>query len=118
MPGDQGVTLGLDLAELYRAGRLTLPNGAAEIREAGAAVARAISAESCFTRPAIFGGSKGLAHAEWEELRASLDRFLTETADNMVDAGQALITAAENYASTDEAAAGELNRLKGEWGLP
>jgi hypothetical protein len=118
MPGDKGVTLGLDLAELYRAGRVTLPNGAAEIKAAGQAVARAVSAESCFTRPAIFGGSRGLAHAEWEELRASLDRFLSETADNMIDAGAALVLAADNYASTDADAKRELDRLKVEWRLP
>jgi hypothetical protein len=118
MPGDKGVTLGLDLAELYRAGRVTLPNGADEIKEAGQAVARAASAASCFTRPAIFGGTKGVAHAEWEELRSSLDRFLSETADNMLDAGAALVMAAENYASTDAAAKRELDRLKVEWRLP
>ena len=118
MPGDQGVTLGLDLAELYRAGRVTLPAGAAEIQEAGRAVAKAASAESCFTRPAIFGGTKGPAHAEWEELRASLDRFLNETADNLLDAGAALVLAAQTYASTDDAARQELDRLKGQWRMP
>jgi hypothetical protein len=118
MPGDSGTTLGLDLAELYRAGRVTLPTGAAEIKAAGAAVAKAASADACFTRPDIFGGSKGPALAEWEELRASLDRFLNETADNMIDAGTALVLAAENYASSDAAAKAELDRLKVEWRLP
>jgi hypothetical protein len=118
MPGDQGVTLGLDLAELYRAGMVTLPDAAAEIKEAGYAVARAFSAESCFTRPEIFGGAKGPAYTEWEELRAGLDRFLSETADNMIDAGDALVLAVRTYASTDADASRELDRLKGEWGLP
>jgi hypothetical protein len=119
MPGDSGVTLGLDLAELYRAGKVTVPNGAVEIKAAGEALARVASAGSCFTRPDIFGGAKGAAYAEWEELRATLDRFLNETADNMNDAAAALVLAAETYASTDDTAArDEFKRLRGEWGLP
>jgi len=117
MPGDSGTTLGLDLAELYRAGKVTLPTAAVEIKAAGEAVARS-SADSCFTRPAIFGGAKGPAHAEWEELRASIDRFLTESADNLSDAGVALVRAAENYASTDAEAKKELDRLRVDWRLP
>ncbi len=118
MPGDKGTTLGADLAELYRAGKVTLPNGAAEFKAAGEAVARSASADACFNRPAIFGGTKGPAHAEWEELRATIGRFLSETADNMYDTGTALVLAAENYASSDTAAKRELDRLKVEWRLP
>lgn len=118
MTGDSGKTLGLDLAELYRAGSVFLPAVADEIAEAAAAVSKSGDAQSAFVRDPLFGGSQGPAYPLWENLRADLDKFLHDTADNLQDVGDALVLAAETYAATDAEAHAELHRLKGEWGLP
>jgi hypothetical protein len=114
MPGDRGTTLGLDLWELYRAGK-SLPAVAMEyyvacnyVRWAGE------MAEPAFTRPALFGGTKGPACAEWMELMGTIGRFLWDTADNLEATGAALVLAADTYAETDRAASRELERLKRE----
>jgi hypothetical protein len=119
MTGDSGVTLGLDLAELYRAGSVFLPAVADEFASAAAAVSNVSgSAAPLFDRDPIFGGSKGPAYAEWEELRAMMGSYLHDTTENLRDVGRALVLAANNYASTDGAAKAELDRLKTEWKMP
>jgi hypothetical protein len=119
MPGDRGVTLGLDLAELYRAGSVFLPAVADEFAGSAVAVSNVLaSAAPLFDRDPIFGGSKGPAYAEWEELRSTIGGYLNDTTENLRDVGRALVLAANNYASTDGAAKAELDRLKTEWKMP
>ena len=115
MAGDHGTSLGLDLWELYRAGKQSLPAVAMEfyvacnhVRHAGSA------ADGAFSRPPIFGGAKGPAFGEWTELMNTIGRFLEETADNLDATGTALVMAADSYAETDRAAGRELERLKHE----
>jgi hypothetical protein len=118
MTGDTGITLGLDLFELYRAGKQSLPSVAAEFTvAAGSLTSAGGSADPLFTRPAIFGGNKGPAHAEWMELKGSVERFLAQTSDNLLDTGTALVLAANTYAASDEIARQELDRLKHENGV-
>jgi hypothetical protein len=115
MTGDSGVTLGLDLFELYRAGRQSLPPVSGEFFTAGASVAAAgAKADPLFSRHEIFGGAKGPAYAEWTELKNTIERFLKETSDNVEDVASALVLAANTYASTDHVASQELDRLKRE----
>jgi hypothetical protein len=116
--GDSGTTLGLDLAELYRAGAVFLPAVADEFAQAASAVGKASDVESAFSRDPIFAGYRGPAYQVWESLRADLDKFLHDTSDNLRDVGAALVLAANTYASTDEDARKELDRLKVEWRMP
>jgi len=112
MPGDRGVTLGLDLWELYRAGKQSLPAVATEYYDAGFRVGRAGSfAEEAFTRPAMFGGTQGPACGEWMELMSTIMKFLGDTGEALDDTGAALVMAANTYAETDRAAGRELQRL-------
>src|SRR5687767_12585232 len=112
MPGDKGTELGLELWELYRAGRQSLPSVAMEFYVACNHVRHAgDSAEGAFARPPMFGGANGPALAEWMELMSTIGRFLEDTADNLDATGTALVLAAETYAETDRAASRELQRL-------
>jgi len=115
MPGDRGVTLGLDLWELYRAGKQSLPAVATEYYNAGFRVGRAGAlVEGAFTRPAIFGGAQGPACGEWMELMSTIMRFLGDTGENLDATGEALVMAANTYSETDRAAGRELHRLISE----
>jgi hypothetical protein len=115
MPGDRGTSLGLDLWELYRAGRQSLPAVAMELYVAANHVrAAGEMAESPFNRPAFLGGVKGPACGEWMELMYTIGRFLEDSADSIDATGTALVMAADAYAETDRAAGRELERLKNE----
>jgi hypothetical protein len=116
---DTGQDLGLDLAELYRAGSVYLPKVADEFAAAAAATRSvSIGTDRTFVRDELFGGKRGPAYQAWEDLRADLEKFLNDTNNNLRDAGRALVLAANTYASTDDAAKKELDRLKTEWELP
>lgn len=114
---DSGKDLGLDLFELYKAGKQHLPHVASEYTSAGASVSGASSAASCFQRHQIFGGTNGPAFQEWNELRDTVQTFLNDTGNNLNETGQALVLAADTYSATDSAARDELERLKRENGL-
>ena len=112
MPGDHGTTLGLDLWELYRAGKQSLPAVAMEYYVASNYVRHSgDAAEPAFSRPAMFGGIQGPAFGEWVELMRTIARFLEDTGDNLDATGTALVMAADAYAETDHRAGRELHRL-------
>jgi hypothetical protein len=50
----------------------------------------------------------------WRDLADKLDELLTTTQRNLVDTGNALVIAANNYARTDAEARAEFDRRKAE----
>jgi hypothetical protein len=106
-----GHQLGVDLAELWDAGKNQLPQVAGEFSIAANALPTSISGIMYRS-----GGVGANASSAWGSLAAALHGHLTTTADNLMDTGVALVYAANNYAGTDDEARAEFERRKKEIG--
>jgi hypothetical protein len=112
---ESGKELGVDLYRLWWVGSFSLPAVASVYAHAhGRVEATDYGLAPAFRRPPQFGGSQGPVFDPWLEMRRILLRILEETADNLECTGAALVMAADVYASTDQAAADELNRRQNE----
>jgi hypothetical protein len=111
---DKGEDLGVDLYQLWRAGRDNLPSVAVEYAAANDHVANTDKGLSTtFLRPTQFGGgSYGPVYASWKALRDEFQTILGDTSKNLELVGESLCLAANEYAKADGAAADELRRLK------
>jgi hypothetical protein len=106
---DSGKDLGVDLYDLWRAGRDNLPSVAHQYRVASGFIATDLAAT--FRRSDRLGGPYGQAYRAWAALRDDVERILTETADNLDAVAEALCLATQRYAGTDAEAAEEFRRL-------
>lgn len=104
-----GSELGAHLYYLYRAGRNELPRIAGIYADLTARVHGITgSMEGQFNLP---GRGPNAAHQRLLELRAEVQGVLRATSLRLSEVGAALVTIADSYAATDEAAAGEFARL-------
>jgi hypothetical protein len=109
-----GRELGVDLSELWHAGKHLLPQVAGEFNKA-----QQTSNPYCsgaFYRGGGLGAGDGAfgAYFVWRDLADKLDEILTTTQTNLVDTGTALVIAANNYAHTDAEARAEFEARKSE----
>ena len=105
-----GETLGADLANLYDAGRYQLPVLAKQFGAAKEMLIGTHVSNSMFARDPQLGGRVGPARAAWDLLRDEVVGLLATTEDNLLSTAEALMMAAEEYASTDEAAMARFRR--------
>jgi hypothetical protein len=117
---DKGTGFGLDLYELWQAGRDRLPTVALQYTEANNAVAHTDDglAAAFLRSPHLSGDSYGPVYPAWKTLRDELQTILHDTAKNLELVGEALCLAANEYAKADSAAEKEFNRLKRDNGDP
>jgi hypothetical protein len=117
---DSGKDLGADLYELWRAGRDNLPSVASQYSAAGGYVASTDSELAhAFLRPEWFGGGAyGPVYGPWKGLRDELEAILRDTAMSLELTGEALCLAASQFASVDDAASAEFDRLRQVNGEP
>jgi hypothetical protein len=114
---DSGVELGADLYALLKAGKSNLPAVGAEFAAAHVQLESAASAAAGVTkRPGYFGGDA--VCAEWTEMCRTLDKYVHQTSENLIDSGKALVMAAEILGGADAAARDELKRLRAQNGEP
>jgi hypothetical protein len=116
---DRGNDLGVDLHELWLAGKQYLPEVAEQFNGALAHTRRAADYDFAFHRSAAFGGGgNGPAFGPFTALRDQLSDVYVETWRVLSDAAIALIIAANTYAETDDAAKRKFESLRGPWGGP
>lgn len=104
-----GREFGAHLFYLYRAGRNELPRIAGIYADLTARIHQITgSMEGQFNLP---GRGPNAAHQSLLELRAEVQGVLRLTSLRMSEVGAALVTIADRYAATDQAAADEFARL-------
>ncbi|AVT36672.1 hypothetical protein [Plantactinospora sp. BB1] len=107
----------MDLYELWVAGDRMLPEVAQQFAEAGKRFGQTESGDGYFSRPAeIGGGGYGPAQRAFAELRMTMSAIFRDSQSNLELAGQALKMAAENYATSDQAAVDQFNAMKDDVG--
>lgn len=112
---DTGMELGVDCYELWDAGHNLYPGIAAEF-DNSASEFSASGSYFAFTRDSSIGTGYSGAYDQWVDAANVLDQVLAETGRNLRDTGEALVLAANTYASTDAAAQAEYDRRKRELG--
>jgi hypothetical protein len=112
---DVGKDLGVDIYELWLAGKEKLPTVAAQYDEARRHVASTDDhAVTALTIPSDLLGNHGEVLGPWIALRDELLTILTDTATNLTLVADALVIAADAYARTDHRAGREFDRLMQE----
>jgi hypothetical protein len=112
---DVGRDLGVDIHELWLAGKEKLPAVAAQYDEAWRNVAATNdNALTALTVPSDLLGNHGEVLGPWIALRDELLKILSDTATNLALAADALVMAAHAYARTDHRAGREFDRLMRE----
>jgi hypothetical protein len=106
-----GTGFGADIYQLYKAGRLHLPEIAQQYHDLTQLVHRT---QGPSARTFDVDGYVERAHRLWMELRDELQEILRESCLNFEDAGAALVRVADNYVRTDEQAQREMARLMDE----
>jgi hypothetical protein len=113
----EGEMLGVELADLWHAGKIGMPRIAEAYVEANRTLAGTANHEGAFSRsyggPSYSGGaSSGKVMGPWTQQRNTIQTILGNTANNVMEAGAVLVHIADSYAQTDGAAA---TRLQREW---
>ncbi|NUT21391.1 MAG: hypothetical protein HOV77_19630 [Hamadaea sp.] len=104
-------SFGTDLSRLWDVGKKTMPGIASQLDYARQDLAYTVQwAEPAFKRHPKFGGDHGPAYAGWCELRDDIAKMLGDTARNLYLTAEALVTAADSYAESDENAKALLQR--------
>lgn len=125
--GSQERALSLDIQRLWEMGAYDMPNLSGLYANASAELHKSTLAEGrLFVTPNSGGdGTVNEALSEvWMSVRDTLQTLMANSADNYRDIGEAVVKAAEDYASTDEAFKVELDaersRLQGDedYGTP
>jgi hypothetical protein len=110
---DVGRDLGVDIQQLWMAGKEKLPAVASEYRAAAGLVASTEASTLCaLTLPSALLGGRGDVLGPWTGLRDELLKILRDTADNLDAAADALLMAADAYARTDRGARDTFDRLR------
>ncbi|MGA5305436.1 hypothetical protein ACPCHT_36440 [Nucisporomicrobium flavum] len=107
-----GDELGADLVDLWEAGQYELKPVAGQIREAAGALLLADNSGYNWYRDGKLGGPYGPAKPAWESLRDDFFEILRTTAENLDLTGDAMVLAADEYASTDSVAGKKFEELK------
>ncbi|WP_213450958.1 hypothetical protein [Rhizomonospora bruguierae] len=112
---DTGQDLGADLNRLETMALRNLPNVAEQYGNAAARVnGTGFSVGAAFSRHTAFGGStQGPALGPWIQLKDTIAGYLRDTADKLDATAEALELAVKAIADADQAAAAELDRLRG-----
>jgi hypothetical protein len=109
---DVGKDLGVDIYELWLAGRQKLPAVAAQYDEARRNVASTDEhALAALTIPSDLLGHQGEVLGPWTALRDELLKIMSDTTTNLMLVADALVMAADRYAGTDHRAGREFDRL-------
>jgi hypothetical protein len=113
----EGEYLGVELADLWHAGKIGMPRIAEAYVEANRTLAATSNNEGAFSRgyggeSYTGGASSGKVMGPWTQHRNTIQTILGNTANNVMEAGTVLVHIADAYASTDGAAA---TRLQQEW---
>lgn len=112
----EGELLGVELNDLWHAGKIGMPRIAEAYVEANRTLASTSNHEGAFSRGygGEYGGgsSSGKVMGPWTQHRNTIQTVLGNTANNVVEAGTVLVHIADSYASNDGAAA---TRLQQEW---
>lgn len=113
----EGEALGVELVDLWHAGRIGLPRIAEAYVEANHTLAGTADHDDAFSRG--YGGeyyaggaSSGKVSGPWTQLRNTIQTILGNTANNVEQAGVTLVHVADCYAQTDTEAG---DRLRREW---
>ncbi|MGH3664112.1 MAG: hypothetical protein ACRDTQ_19950 [Micromonosporaceae bacterium] len=113
MPPHTGTTLGAELYDLWVCARVKIPEVAEAYLDANKSVARTSSGD----RQAFIRGvedhtgkhdTAGQVYPHWRNLRDEFQNILADTVENLTIIGDTLEAVVKLYASTDEAAAQEL----------
>lgn len=112
----KGYDLGVDLFELWYAGKKLLPPVAEQFHEANGSLSTGSSSS-----PAYRGGGIGTegsygAGSAIMDLGDSLGTFVAQTYNNIFYVGQALVDAANEYEGADSTAIAEFEKRKKEIG--
>lgn len=106
-----GQDLGADLFELWKAGKVFLPQVAEVYLQANGTVADTSKEDTAaFSRPVPdyrrggFNDQSGQVYPHWQALRDRFQEILGKTAANLVGQGEALMTIVKMYADADEEA--------------
>jgi hypothetical protein len=106
-----GYELGVDLADLYAVGRYILPELESTYATLNRDVARTLSEDSEAFKEYGPVGDPGSLESAWTNLRDLLQDYLGTSANNMDAAAAAIVSIADNYASTDGEAAKTLHSI-------
>lgn len=111
----QNEELGVDLHNLYVAGKRHLPGIAAQFREARAVLGTSSYFDGKFHRsPSIGGTWNGPAQPALAEFRDAMCGVLTDSESNMTETADALVLTAESYAATDTRAGDKFDAMRSE----
>lgn len=114
LPHEHG-DLGVDLHNLYVAGKRHLPGIANQFRQARSRLHTSDDFDEKFRRsPSIGGTWLGPAQPALAQFREAMVGVLRDSEENMEETAHALILTAEWYAATDAAAARKFNAMKSE----
>lgn len=109
-----GYSLGVDLYELWRAGKVNIPDVAAQFNAATGPLGTARSDGGWFRSCEVGAGGVYGAGEAFGELAETLHGYLLKTHDNLISTGEAIVKAANDYHLTDTAARDEFDRRKRE----
>ena len=108
----KGYDLGVDLYELWHAGKHLIPDVAEQFHQAGEALDGASSSWAWYRSGDLGSGGSYGAHSEFLALKSSLDGYLAQTYNNLHYTGIALVEAANDYEGTDAEAREEFEKRK------
>ncbi|HWS31397.1 MAG TPA: hypothetical protein VN408_01495 [Actinoplanes sp.] len=112
--------LGVDLYELLKAGKENYPSVALQYSIAVNALdATERGLAAAFRRPDVFGGGTfGVVHDYWRDLRDQVADALNQTRSSLEDTGAVLCMAVAVYEKTDAEAAESLRAVVADRGDP
>jgi hypothetical protein len=110
--GHTGEELGADCLDLWEAGYYELKPLAAIFRDAAGKLDLADGGLSNMYRDAKLGGPYGPVRDTWSDFRDDVFAILRETAENLDLTGDALMLAANEYMSSDQAAKDKFAQLQ------
>jgi hypothetical protein len=112
----KGYDLGVDLFELWYAGKTLLPDVAEQFHLAGGSLSSGASSNPCYRGGGIGTDGTYGAGTAIAALGSTLNDYVATTYNNLYYVGLALIEQANDYADTDAAARDEFEKRKKELG--
>jgi hypothetical protein len=118
---EHGQHLGVILGDLWLCGRYYVPKMADIYIQANGSVAGTDGDSGSFGRTGYVGNTgfttsvPGQVYPVWNQVRNEFQRILGQSATNLYDVGDALISVANGYAATDHAAQVELAHQMSEY---
>jgi hypothetical protein len=107
-----GYDLGVDLYELWHAGKNLIPDVAEQFHLAYGDLQAGNDSGPWYRGNGIGVGGQYGCHSEFQALMSTLDGHIAQTYNNLYFTGQALVEAANNYDLVDGEAGAEFTRRK------